>query len=193
MPAIPDYRSRFYVVLAQKVRVVAGLLEVPAHERQSCRPIDDALLDELRAAPSEACLAEIFRRNRCAVLSRCRWMLGDSTAVEDLTQETFAVAFATAAKVSHSTRGNHRSRCFSSIHRDGPERDHPCAARTRARIEYVGQAHRAERRSQITPFLRCVIWPVLICRSPFTLCSLRVHLIHHECPAHLRNVSQTLL
>jgi len=56
--------------------------------------MDDTLLDELRVAPSEACFAEVFRRNRRAVLSRCRWMLGDSAAAEDLAQETFAVAFA---------------------------------------------------------------------------------------------------
>jgi RNA polymerase sigma-70 factor (ECF subfamily) len=56
--------------------------------------MDDALLDEPSVAPTEDCFAEMFRRNRRAVLNRCRWMLGDSTAAEDLAQETFAVTFA---------------------------------------------------------------------------------------------------
>ncbi|MGB7763351.1 MAG: RNA polymerase sigma factor [Bryobacteraceae bacterium] len=56
--------------------------------------MNTTLPDELRVAPSEACFAEIFRRHRGAVLSRCRWLLGDSTAAEDLAQETFTVAFA---------------------------------------------------------------------------------------------------
>ncbi|HMD71817.1 MAG TPA: RNA polymerase sigma factor [Bryobacteraceae bacterium] len=56
--------------------------------------MDESLLDELRAAPSEACFTEIFNLNRRAVLTRCRRMLGDPSAAEDLAQETFAVAFA---------------------------------------------------------------------------------------------------
>jgi RNA polymerase sigma-70 factor (ECF subfamily) len=56
--------------------------------------MEDRLLDELRATPSEACFTEVFNHNRRAVLGRCRRMLGDPAAAEDLVQETFAVAFA---------------------------------------------------------------------------------------------------
>ena len=56
--------------------------------------MDESLLDELRATPSEACFTEVFKLHRRAVLTRCRRMLGDPAAAEDLAQETFAVAFA---------------------------------------------------------------------------------------------------
>jgi RNA polymerase sigma-70 factor, ECF subfamily len=55
--------------------------------------MDDRLLDELPATPSEAWFTDAFNHNRRAVLTRCRRMLCDPAAAEDLTQETFAVAF----------------------------------------------------------------------------------------------------
>ncbi|MEK7407510.1 MAG: RNA polymerase sigma factor [Acidobacteriota bacterium] len=57
-------------------------------------PPDEQLVEEIKATGENSCFAPIFERHRRRILGRCRAVVHDEAAAEDLTQDTFLTALA---------------------------------------------------------------------------------------------------